>query len=104
MNRCIVLFLLCFILGVDNKKQFDWKANLIPIVGQIKNKKYVKAAILSGAQFYVVDKFLFHNDRKHISKRNTYAWWMVSLYLYGIIDAYVDYSLKKFPNENKKEE
>ena len=44
------------------------------------------------------------NDK--ISKRNTYAWWFLGLYFYGIIDFYVDYNLKNFPNEldNKKEE
>ena len=45
-----------------------------------------------------------NNNTDQIAKRNTYAWWIISLYFYGIIDAYVDYSLKNFPHENKKEE
>ena len=104
MNRCVILILLSFLLSSKNDTKFDLKMNLIPIVGQIKNKKYIKAGVLAGAQFYASDRFLFHNDKKHIAKRNTYAWWMVSLYLYGIIDAYVDHSLKNFPHQNKKEE
>jgi len=103
MNKYIILFLLCFILPSPNNSKFDWKTNLIPIVGQIKNKKYIKAGVLAGAQIYASNKFLIHNNKDQIAKRNTYAWWIISLYLYGIIDAYVDYNLKNFPRENKKE-
>ena len=104
MNKYIILLLLCFIFASENKNKFDWKTNLIPIVGQIKNKKYLKAGFLAVSQFYATDKFLSHNSKNQIAKRNTYAWWIVSLYLYGVIDAYVDYNFKNFPRENKKEE
>ena len=103
MNKYIILLLLYFILPSENSTKFDWKTNFIPILGQIKNEKYIKAGILAGSQIYAVNKFSFHNNKDQIAKRNTYAWWVVSLYLYGIIDAYVDYNLKNFPNENKKE-
>ena len=104
MNKYIILLLLCFIFASENKNTFDWKTNLIPIVGQIKNKKYIKAGVLAVSQFYATDKFLSHNSKNQIAKRNTYVWWIVSLYLYGVIDAYVDYNFKNFPRENKKEE
>ena len=104
MNKYIILLLLYFVLPSEVNPKFDWKINLIPIVGQIKNEKYIKAGLLSGAQFYASNKFLIHNDKDQIAKRNTYAWWIISLYFYGVIDAYVDYSLKNFPTENKKEE
>ena len=103
MNKYMILFLLCFVLASPNNSKFDWKTNLIPFIGQIKNEEYIKAGVLVGAQFYATDRFVFHNNKNQIAKRNTYAWWMISLYLYGIIDAYVDYSLKNFPSENKKE-
>ncbi|MAR15103.1 MAG: hypothetical protein CMG21_01425 [Candidatus Marinimicrobia bacterium] len=104
MNKYFILFLLCFVFASESDNKFNWKKNLIPIIGQIKNEKYIKAGLLSGAQFYVGNKFLIHNNKNQIAKRNTYAWWIISLYLYGVIDAYVDYSLKNFPIENKKEE
>ena len=104
MNKYIILLQLCFICASESKNTFDWKTNLIPIVGQIKNKKYIKAGVLASSQFYATNFFLFHNSKNQIAKRNTYAWWIISLYLYGIIDAYVDYNLKNFPSENKKEE
>ena len=38
--------------------------------------------------------------------RNTYAWWLQGLYFYGVVDAYVDYSLNNFPktDQNKDED
>ena len=104
MNKYVILLLLCFIFSDDTKDTFDWKTNLIPVVGQIKNKKYLKAGILAGSQFYATKKFMFHNSKDQIAKRNTYAWWVVLLYLYGILDAYVDYNFKNFPKQKSKEE
>ena len=85
-------------------EKFDWKLNLIPFVGQIKNKKYIKTAVLATLQSYSLYNFYDYNEKKQIGKRNTYAWWILGLYFYGIIDAYVDYSLKNFPKVNKQEE
>ena len=103
MSKYIILLLLSFIFSDTTNDKFDWKTNLIPFVCQIKNEEYIKAGVLVGAQFYAADRFVFHNSKNQIAKRNTYAWWVISLYLYGIIDSYVDYSLKNFPSENKNE-
>ena len=99
MNKYIILLLLCFIFASENKNTFDWKTNLIPIVGQIKNKKYIKAGVLAVSQFYATDKFLSHNSKNQIAKRNTYAWWILGLYVLSIVDAYVDAHLSTFPVE-----
>ena len=104
MSKYIILLLLCFIFSDSTKDKFDWKTNLIPVIGQIKNKKYLKAGILAGSQLYATQKFIIHNDKNQIAKRNTYAWWIISLYFYGIIDAYVDYNFKNFPKQNEEEE
>ena len=98
------ILLLCFIFPSENENILDWKTNLIPIMGQIKNKKYIKAGVLASSQVYATYKFLEHRDKNEIAKRNTYGWWIVGLYFYGIIDAYVDYNFRNFPKENKKEE
>tara|TARA_Y100001960_G_C14338940_1_gene663817 strand:- start:161 stop:493 length:333 start_codon:yes stop_codon:yes gene_type:complete len=110
MNKSffIFIFLLTFIFPDELKSQDKekWKVSLIPTMGQIKNKKYLKAGILAITQSYSVYKCLEYDSNDKISKRNTYAWWFLGLYFYGIIDSYVDYNLKNFPNEldNKKEE
>ena len=88
----------------EQKNKFDWKLNLFPFVGQIKNDQYIKGGIVASLHVYSFYKFSNYNESNQIAKRNTYAWWIISLYLYGVIDAYVDYSLKNFPTENKKEE
>jgi len=110
MNKLffIVIFSLAFIFPNNSKeeKEEKWKISPIPTMGQIKNKKYIKAAVLGLGQSYVVYKCLEYNSDDKIAKRNTYAWWSIGLYFYGLIDSYVDYSLKNFPNDsdNKQKE
>ncbi len=96
---------LTFLFSNDLKDQEKWKVSLVPSVGQIKNKKYIKAGALALAQSYSIYKCLEYNQEDKIAKRNTYGWWVIGLYFYGIIDSYVDHNLKNFPNksDNKKE-
>ncbi len=109
MNKWIY-FIMFSVLVADSTttihKKFDWKLNLIPCVGQIKNEKYVKAGILASLQSYSIYKLSDYSKKEQIGKRNTYAWWSLGLYFYGIIDSYVDYHLRQFPStkKQKKEE
>tara|TARA_B100000686_G_C16339744_1_gene737288 strand:- start:101 stop:433 length:333 start_codon:yes stop_codon:yes gene_type:complete len=105
---CKLIYIITFSILFANSEnikheKFDWKLNLIPFVGQIKNKKYIKTVALATLQSYSLYNFYDYNKKKQIGKRNTYAWWVFGLYFYGIIDAYVDYSLKNFPKVNKQE-
>ena len=102
----IIFFSISFIFSnnLQEKSEEKWKVNLIPGIGQIKNKKYIKAALLFLSQSYSIYKCLEYNSDHKIAKRNTYAWWFVGLYFYGIIDSYVDYSFKDFPNESDNKE
>jgi len=99
MTKILTFFLL--ITSVMSK-DIDNKINFIPIVGQIENKKYIKAVLLGSAMFYSTYKYVDYSNNNKISKRNTYAWWILGLYFYGIIDAYVDGHFKNFPK--KKDE
>ena len=94
---------LIFSSDLKDKSHEKWKPNFIPSMGQIKNKKYIKAGVLALAQSYSVYKCLDYNGNDKIANRNTYAWWSIGLYFYGLIDSYVDYNLKNFPNELDKE-
>ena len=90
MNKIIYVYIFSMILGSisfseENQKNFDWKINSIPIVGQMVNKKYVKAGLLIAADSYAIYKFLDYYNSNQIGKRNTYAWWILGLYFYGII-------------------
>tara|TARA_B100000212_G_scaffold229101_1_gene174005 strand:+ start:2115 stop:2438 length:324 start_codon:yes stop_codon:yes gene_type:complete len=94
----ILIFIFNMSLGQSNQKKFNWTLNLIPTVGQINNEKYIKAIVLGAAQSYSINRYIHFNKTNQIGKRNTHAWWILGLYFYGIIDAYVDHSLKNFPN------
>ena len=99
MTKILTFFLL---ISSMMSKDIDNKINFIPIVGQIENKKYIKAVLLGSAISYSTYKYIDYSKNNKISKRNTYAWWILGLYFYGIIDAYVDGHFKNFPK--KKDE
>ena len=108
MSKYVYIFLVSFIfsntyLDIESKKNKS-KVNVVPILGQINNGKYIKGLLLTSLQGYSIYKFSDYNKNNQISKRNTYAWWILGLYFYGVIDAYVDSSLKNFPNNEKKDE
>jgi len=107
----IILCVLSFCFGqnseIDSSKVKDpslaWKIAFIPGLGQLYNEKYFKFIGLLSAEFYAVNRF--NNLRKdgNITKRNTYGWWVMGLYFYGILDAYVDAHLSSFPKKVNKE-
>jgi len=99
MIKILVFFLLVNSLISNDTEN---KINFIPIVGQIENKKYFKAILLGSAMSYSTYKYVDYSKNNKISKRNTYAWWILGLYFYGIIDTYVDGHFKNFPK--KKDE
>ena len=69
-------------------------------MGQLYNERHVKstAFILAGTYAYL--KRSEFSSTGQIGKRNTYTWWLFGLYVWGILDAYVDAQLSTFPSEN----
>ncbi len=86
---------------VDSTKIRDpgiaWKLGVIPGMGQIYNGKYVKAIGFMGAEYFVVNRFLALKNENRIGLRNTYAWWALGLFVWNMLDAYVDAQLSTFP-------
>ena len=86
---------------VDSTKvrnpSISWKLGLVPGLGQVYNGKYVKAGILASLQSYSIYKLSGYSKKKQIGKRNTYAWWSVGIYVWNILDSYVDAHLSTFP-------
>ena len=74
-----------------------WKLGMIPGVGQLYNGKYLKAIGFIGAEYFVISRFIELNDEKRIGLRNTYGWWVMGLFVWNILDAYVDAQLSTFP-------
>lgn len=68
----------------------------IPSLGQIYNKKYLKAFIMSTMKTYWLSEY--HNSKNNdIKDRNRSLWWLLILILYGMADSYVD---AQFNQEN----
>ena len=74
-----------------------WKLGMIPGVGQLYNGKYLKAIGFIGAEYFAVSRFIELNDEKRIGLRNTYGWWVIGLFVWNMLDAYVDAQLSTFP-------
>ncbi len=83
---------------------------LIPGGGQVYNRAWIKALIVVAAESYYVYQFRLNRDRfndfddtlplsqgRYLEKRNKYAWWVALVYLWGMLDAYVDAHLEGFP-------
>ena len=89
-------------MAIDSTKVKDpsvaWKIAFIPSAGQIYNKDYHKALGFWLSESYSIYKFNdYHKQGNELGKRNTYAWWIIGLYMMSILDAYVDAQLSTFP-------
>ena len=77
-----------------------WKLSIIPGLGQVYNEKYIK-----GSLFFVSELSLINNISIYsadIAMRNSLMWVAIGLYVYNIIDAYVDAELNTFDNKKKE--
>jgi hypothetical protein len=82
-----------------------WKLALIPGAGQIYNGDYHKAVGFWLSESYSIYKFNdYHKQGNELGKRNTYAWWVIGLYMMSILDAYIDAHLSTFPTEKNKDQ
>ena len=112
----VVLFVMIplFGTGLDSttikspKKAFY--ASIVPGGGQIYNGKSLKGLTIMGLEAIAIQSWLdnskIYSDfdsgnytlRKHryLEKRNKYAWWIIFLYFYSMLDAMVDAHLSPF--------
>lgn len=84
--------------------------SLVPGGGQFYNQKYIKGSIVMGLEtlaFYswLENSKIYKNydaeeyslkQNRYLEKRNKYAWWVIFLYFYSMIDAMVDAHLSPF--------
>ena len=109
MNKIKKFIIFCIVIGslfsqetyIDSTNiknpSIAWKLGFIPGLGQAYNGKWIKSGIFITTQFYAMDNYIRLKEEGNITKRNTYAWWVLGLYFYGILDAYVDAHLSSFP-------
>ena len=75
-----------------------WKLGFMPGLGQLYNGKYLKALGFVTGEYIAINRFnKFNQDNNSIGLRNTYAWWIIGLYIWNILDTYVDAQLSTFP-------
>ena len=74
-----------------------WKLSIIPGLGQLYNGKHLKAFGFVIGEYIAVSRFDEFKKADRIGLRNTYAWWIIGLYVWNIFDAYVDAQLSTFP-------
>ena len=86
---------------IDSTKIKDpeiaFKLGLIPGLGQFYNEKYLKSIGFIVGEYFAVRNFNHHKNINNVGSRNTYAWWVFGLYIWSLIDSYVDAQLSTFP-------
>ena len=84
--------------------------SLVPGGGQFYNQKYVKGSLVMGLETLALYSWLENSkiyknydseeyslrQNRYLEKRNKYAWWVIFLYFYSMIDAMVDAHLSPF--------
>jgi hypothetical protein len=81
------------------KPSYAWKLGFIPGLGQIYNREYIKAISFIGAEYFAITRFVEFKNQDRIALRNTYAWWIFGLFVWNILDSYVDAHLSTFPTK-----
>ena len=84
--------------------------SLVPGGGQFYNQKYIKGSLVMGLETLALYSWLENSKiyknydseeyslrkNRYLEKRNKYAWWVIFLYFYSMIDAMVDAHLSPF--------
>ena len=107
MKYCIIILITLSITISQDEGYIDttmirnpsiaWKLGFIPGLGQLYNKKYLKACGFVVGEYVAMSRFNQYKQDDNIRLRNTSAWWIIGLYIWGILDAYVDAQLSTFP-------
>ena len=108
MKYCIIILITLSITISQDEGYIDstkirnpkiaWKLGFVPGLGQLYNGKYLKALGFVSSEYIDINRFnKFNKDNNSIGLRNTYAWWIIGLYIWNILDTYVDAQLSTFP-------
>ena len=102
----IILFISTLNSQINNNDSINyknpslsWRLAIIPGLGQVYNKKYIKSISFITLELYAGYKYIDFKNKENFALRNTYAWWVFGLYIWSILDAYVDAHLSTFPSQ-----
>ena len=82
----------------------------VPGVGQVYNGKLLKGSLVFALESFAIYSWLENakiyrdydsinkplSKNRYLEKRNKYAWWVIFIYFYSMIDAMVDAHLSPF--------
>ena len=77
----------------------DSEIGYIPSLGQLYNKRPLKAFAMMGMKSYWLSEYYRSSKGNEIKDRNRSLWWLLILILYGMVDAYVDAHLDRNINQ-----
>ena len=102
-----IVFLIFFALLISQNSYIDslkvknpslaWKIGLIPGMGQFYNNQYIKGVLFLGIEAKLIHSFSANFFNSTIGKRNDIAWLLLGMYIFGLLDAYVEAHLSTFP-------
>ena len=107
----LFVFLASFLFSSDDKisekelleykdPDLAWKLSIIPGLGQVYNEKYLKGSLIFLSELSLVNNISIYST--DIAMRNRLIWLSIGLYVYNIIDAYIDAELNTFDKIDKE--
>ena len=82
----------------DKNPNIAEKLGFIPGAGQFYNEEYLKGALIIISEIYSIS--MANKFSSNIVKRNSFIWLSIGIYIYAIIDAYIDAELSSFPDRD----
>ena len=73
----------------------------IPGGGQFYNEKYLKGLGFLSSELICLYNWNLSLSPLSVASRNSWAWLAVGVYLWNIVDAYIDAELSTFPDERE---
>ena len=73
----------------------------IPGAGQFYNEKYLKGVGFLSSELICLYNWNLSLSPLTVASRNTWAWLAVGIYIWNVVDAYIDAELSTFPDEKK---
>ena len=88
-------------LDHSRKSSLAWKLSLIPGAGQLYNQKYLKGMLIFSSEAALIRNISLYSA--NITMRNSLMWWAIGIYVFNIVDAYVDAELSTFTDNKNKD-
>tara|TARA_B100001559_G_scaffold317834_1_gene323726 strand:- start:935 stop:1351 length:417 start_codon:yes stop_codon:yes gene_type:complete len=120
LHKCLFLFFFLNVILTAQVTKTDstliknpktaFYLSAVPGVGQLYNGKLLKGSLVFALESFAIYSWLENakiyrdydsinkplSKNRYLEKRNKYAWWVIFIYFYSMIDAMVDAHLSPF--------